>query len=83
MPALTIMAGMRKSQVHARDLLHFILPGAFLPAGYLPQKLGDEIDIRVKSAQHSMFRNPQCILFGGKLFNFTNTLLMSLQLVFS
>lgn len=45
MPALTIMAGMRKSQVHARDLLHFILPGAFLPAGYLPQKLRDEIDI--------------------------------------
>jgi len=35
----------RKSQVHARDLLHFILPGTFLPAGYLPQKLGDEIDI--------------------------------------
>lgn len=45
MPALAIMTGMRKSQVHARDLLHFILPGAFLSAGYLPQKLGDEIDI--------------------------------------
>lgn len=36
---------MKKSQVHARDLLHFILPGAFLPAGYLPRKLRDEIDI--------------------------------------
>lgn len=39
---------MRKSQVHARDFLHFILPGAFFPAGYLSQKLEDEIDITEK-----------------------------------